>query len=94
MRRETKDFHRRVVALDVLRRQWLERRRVAKSLVRRLGDEERLLDDLGQGLHTRATFTVSPMAVYSIRRGDPILPTTARPVWIPMPIARGAAPWA
>ena len=39
-----------------------------------------------------ATFTASPMAVYSMRRGEPMLPTTARPVWMPMPMARGVSP--
>ena len=32
-----------------------------------------------------ATFTTSPMTVYSLRRTEPMLPTTAGPEWMPMP---------
>jgi hypothetical protein len=32
------------------------------------------------------------MAVYSMRRGEPILPTTAAPVWTPMPTLIGVSP--
>ena len=32
-----------------------------------------------------ARFTVSPMTVYSLRRGEPTVPATAWPMWIPMP---------
>src|SRR5713226_4283860 len=33
-----------------------------------------------------AKFTVSPITVYSLRRGEPTLPATTAPMWIPMPI--------
>lgn len=39
-----------------------------------------------------ARFTVSPMAVYSRRCGAPMSPTTARPVWMPMPMRNGGSP--
>ena len=32
-----------------------------------------------------ARFTVSPMTVYSLRRGEPTVPATAWPIWMPMP---------
>ena len=39
-----------------------------------------------------ATFTVLPMTVNSIRSGEPMLPTMAGPVLMPMPMAMGASP--
>ena len=35
-----------------------------------------------------ARLTVSPIAVYSMRSGAPMLPTTARPLWMPTPIPK------
>ena len=40
-----------------------------------------------------AKFTVSPMTVYSLRRGEPILPATTSPKWMPMPILSGQLVW-
>ena len=36
-----------------------------------------------------AKFTVSPITVYSLRRGEPILPATTSPKWMPMPMRSG-----
>ena len=36
-----------------------------------------------------AKFTVSPITVYSLRRGEPMLPATTSPIWMPMPIRSG-----
>src|SRR5256885_6549839 len=32
-----------------------------------------------------ARFTVSPITVYSLRCGEPTVPVTASPIWMPMP---------
>lgn len=39
-----------------------------------------------------ATFTVSPIAVYSCLRGDPTLPTIASPVLMPIPTLKSDQP--
>src|SRR5882724_5009578 len=39
-----------------------------------------------------ATFTASPMAVYSRRRGGPMSPTITGPLWTPMPMRSDGSP--
>src|SRR5438034_6023832 len=38
-----------------------------------------------------ATFTASPIAVYSRRRGAPMSPTTTGPLWMPIPMRSGGS---
>ena len=90
--------HRRAAIREsrALGREWRSRPAAAPSMSARphavqTSSETRMLEpsSLLSASMREATFTTSPMTVYSLRCAEPMLPTTASPAWRPMPTRVG-----